>query len=973
MACLLNLIPTLLLIICTLLAQTAAAQTGEPSREPVLRIETGMHIAVIKRIGVDRAGKFLVTSSYDKTARVWEAQTGRLLRVLRVPIGDGNEGRLDAAAISPDGNTVAAGGWTGIGGDKDCVYLFERESGRLVRRLNDMPDVVLHLAFSPDGSMLAAMFGGTNGVRVWRTSDWAEAGRDTDYGDSSYGADFDRAGRLVTSSWDGSVRLYDRERRLLVKQAAPGGKQPFAVRFSPDGRKVAVGYSDSARVDVLSGETLALLYSADTSGIKEGTFNSVAWSTDGAMLYAGGTYHVGDSGPLLIRRWSDSGRGPFVDTPVAQNSVMDIAPLPTGGIVYSTFEPSWGILDAQNKQTQPPHAGQVADYRDNEAGFLTNERADVIRFSFEEDGKSPAVFRLSDRTLTPGTPVADDIRPPLTQAPGLSVTDWNDNSTPRLNSTPLKLEKYETSRSVAVAPVGERILLGTSFYVRLFDRSGQELWKASALGDASAVNISGDGRLALVAHGDGTIRWYRMTDGKELLAFFPHPDHKRWILWTPSGYYDASPGAEDLVGWHVNNGRDAAADFFPIGQFRVVFYRPDVVSKVLAAGDEQTALQQADKEAGRSAQLAVVMRLLPPVVEIVSPTDDSEISSTDVAVRYRVRTPSGEPVTDVKVLVDGRPVNAERGLSLQGTGGNIRESRVAVPEGASQVSVIASNRFTSSVPATVRVRTRDAASAPGSPSGVGDAFEIKPKLYVLAVGVSNYADPKLKLGFPAKDASDFAAAMERQKGGLYRDVIVKLLTDEHASKDEILDGLDWIRKETTSKDVAMVLFAGHGVNDQNGRYFYLPFNTDLDRLLRTGVSFEDIKNTVSTLAGKTLFFIDTCHSGNVLGSRRGLNFDIVGVVNELASAENGAVVFAASTGNQYSLENVAWNNGAFTLAVVEGIGGRADFDKTGRGRITVNMLDLYISERVKELTKGQQTPTTAKPQTVPDFPVALKK
>jgi len=35
-------------------------------------------------------------------------------------------------------------------------------------------------------------------------------------------------------------------------------------------------------------------------------------------------------------------------------------------------------------------------------------------------------------------------------------------------------------------------------------------------------------------------------------------------------------------------------------------------------------------------------------------------------------------------------------------------------------------------------------------------------------------------------------------------------------------------------------------------------------------------------------------------------------------------------------------------------------------------LDLYISDRVKELTKGQQTPVTAKPETVPDFPVAVK-
>jgi len=83
------------------------------------------------------------------------------------------------------------------------------------------------------------------------------------------------------------------------------------------------------------------------------------------------------------------------------------------------------------------------------------------------------------------------------------------------------------------------------------------------------------------------------------------------------------------------------------------------------------------------------------------------------------------------------------------------------------------------------------------------------------------------------------------------------------------------------------------------------------------------------------------------------------------------VVFASSTGKQYSFEDSNWGNGAFTKAAVEGINGKADY--TGKGRITINMLDLYISERVKELTKGKQTPATAKPQTIPDFPLVLKR
>jgi uncharacterized caspase-like protein len=251
-----------------------------------------------------------------------------------------------------------------------------------------------------------------------------------------------------------------------------------------------------------------------------------------------------------------------------------------------------------------------------------------------------------------------------------------------------------------------------------------------------------------------------------------------------------------------------------------------------------------------------------------------------------------------------------------------------------------------------------------------EEFSFKPKLYVLAVGVSKYENKNLILEFAAKDAKDFAESLLKQRGGLYRDVVLKVLTDEKATRDEIIDGFDWISKETTSRDIAIIFLAGHGVNEKGGVYYFLPVNADIDRLRRTAVPFSEMKNTVTSLAGKTILFIDTCHAGNVMGAR-GVPADITGIVNELASAENGAVVFASSTGKQYSFEDSNWGNGAFTKAVVEGIYGKADY--TGKGRITINMLDLYISERVKELTKGKQTPATAKPQTIPDFPLVLRK
>lgn len=66
------------------------------------------------------------------------------------------------------------------------------------------------------------------------------------------------------------------------------------------------------------------------------------------------------------------------------------------------------------------------------------------------------------------------------------------------------------------------------------------------------------------------------------------------------GYYAASPGGEDLIGWQVNGPDwDAPVSFFPASRFRDTFYRPDVVTRVLAAGDAAKALEEANAETHR--------------------------------------------------------------------------------------------------------------------------------------------------------------------------------------------------------------------------------------------------------------------------------------------------------------------------------------------------------------------------------------
>jgi len=482
----------------------------------------------------------------------------------------------------------------------------------------------------------------------------------------------------------------------------------------------------------------------------------------------------------------------------------------------------------------------------------------------------------------------------------------------------------------------------------------------STSGGVANVNLSADGRLAISALADGTIRWYRLSDGRELLAVFPDPDGKRWVLWTPSGYYDASPGGEDLIGWHLNNGKDASADFFPASRFRATYYRPDVVSRALQTLDERGALDLANAETGRRSREDSIAKLVPPIVTVLSPADHSVVSSREIAIRYEIRTPSGEPVTLVRLLVDGRPAAAPRKLLNEDAPSAGREVRVSIPERDCELSIIAENRYAASQPATVHILWRGARQS-----------VTQSTLYLLAIGISNYPE-KFKLEWASKDAQDFASAMQRQKGVLYRDVQVKLLRDQDATREAILDGLEWVEKSTTQNDIGMLFLSGHGWNDTGGSYYFIPVNFDAARLRGTAVPSAEVQKTVQSMAGKVVVFLDTCYSGNVLGGRSAeLRGDINGVANELVSAENGAVVFTASSGRQVALERPEWGNGAFTKALMEGLGGKADM--LGKGQITINGLDYYISERVKELTENRQTPTTAKPQTIADFPIAIRR
>jgi hypothetical protein len=345
---------------------------------------------------------------------------------------------------------------------------------------------------------------------------------------------------------------------------------------------------------------------------------------------------------------------------------------------------------------------------------------------------------------------------------------------------------------------------------------------------------------------------------------------------------------------------------------------------------------------------------VPPVVTLLSPQDNTTFSDTNIELRYHIRRLSDEPITGLKVLLDGRPLGMTRGLERTPPQAETEQSlRITVPARDVEVGLIAENRYAASEPATVHLRWR------------GQEMNInKPILYVLAIGVSDYDNNSLDLNYAAQDALDFVKVLKEQQSDLYREILVKLLPD--ASKDEVLDGVEWIERQVTQQDVAIVFIAGHGINDINGHYYFLPRNFNEQGFKRTALAYHDIKNTLSALQGKALFFIDTSHTAELMSARRGVA-DVDKIANDLSSPENGVIVFASSTGKQSSQADQRWQNGAFTEALVEGLSGAAD--SSYDGKISINELDIYLSARVDALTNGQQKPMMAKPQTIEDFPI----
>lgn len=240
------------------------------------------------------------------------------------------------------------------------------------------------------------------------------------------------------------------------------------------------------------------------------------------------------------------------------------------------------------------------------------------------------------------------------------------------------------------------------------------------------------------------------------------------------------------------------------------------------------------------------------------------------------------------------------------------------------------------------------APAPAQPEGAAT-------LWVLAVGVSRYADPRLNLAYAEDDARAVAQVLKDQEGGpLYSATRTKVLTNEEVTRESVLRTLDGFLEQAAVNDVVTIFMAGHGVQDRVTRsYYFLPHAANTSNLVTAGLrmsDFDDMVRAVRRNVQAVVLMLDTCHAGALSGGQDVAAEELVGRL----SAGEGFYLLAATKPGEESREQPELRHGAFTYALLEGLRGAGDADHDGL--LSLSDLFGYVARRVPLLTNGLQHP-----------------
>jgi WD40 repeat protein/serine/threonine protein kinase len=456
----------------------------------------------------------------------------------------------------PDGEVLA------VPLDEDVV-LFEAATGRYLRSLQGPGHRVFSLAFSPDNRLLAAATrseAGGGAVRVWDLPTDRALFTNPQPGPTvSCAVTFGAGGERLFTEADGRVHVYDAHSGQLLQQVPIHPSGIAHLRFSPDGRRLAVA----------------------------------GWQADAVKLLDWAAGRLAETGPLL-------GHPQPVTAAVFS---------PDGKFLASSDEKGFKVWDADTlveRFSVGTPAGQLTFTPDSRTLFATTTT---------DQHKAVHTFTRWDVVTGKQLPAlsVDVAAEPVRAFHQLSrdgkvlfVTPQHDATYVKVIDTGSGKEWFPRTGhvaplgAVAVSPDGRTVAsAGDDWAVKLWDlATGRVLHSLSAhTATVYALAFSPDGKQLASGSRDGTIALWDVSAGTELRALHGQSRSPSRIQFSPDGRTLAAGGEGGVVKfWDVATGKEGRPLPGHTGPVRGVAYSPD--SSRLASGGQDQVVRLHDLAAG---------------------------------------------------------------------------------------------------------------------------------------------------------------------------------------------------------------------------------------------------------------------------------------------------------------------------------------------------------------------------------------
>ena len=541
-------------------------------------------------------GKALASGSYDKTVKLWDVSNGQLLRTL-----EGHESGVTSVAFAPNGKTLASGSGKecDLGGDK-TVNLWDVSNGQLLMKLKGHRCGVTSVAFTSDGKTLAS--GSYDGkVKLWdvssrqllRTLEGHESGVTS--------VAFAPSGKtLASGGGDKTVKLWDANTGQLLNTL--NGHEWFvtSVAFAPDGKTLASGDGVASGMainaalrlwDVRTGQLLNTLRGHENS------VWSVAFAPDGKTLATG-------SADKMVKLWTARTRK-LPDT-LESHDIYSVAFAPDGKTLISGHDDKtvklWDVRTGQLLNTLKGHEEAVLSIASSSDGktLVSGSNDNTVKLWDLRTGQLLTTLRSKGPTWSMAfAPGGKNLAAAVNSG---TIELWDLRIGQSLNT--LEIDDDEYIESVAYAPDGKTLAIGTTDGGGLWDAQTGKWQKKITAGDVRIVAFAPDGKMLACGGRDNAVKLWDISAGQLLNTLKGHEGEILSLAYTSDGKTLASGSKDKTVKlWDARTGQllstlkgqeDSVTDviFAADGKMLVIRTANKKVKLFFATRDEEVTRQR---------------------------------------------------------------------------------------------------------------------------------------------------------------------------------------------------------------------------------------------------------------------------------------------------------------------------------------------------------------------------------------------